>query len=212
MKSTMLAAASQLGIAREDRLAQGHHRDSARTCSRNDTHCKWRPVGVPVAAWQEGDQRPFQNPPSALHSARLQNICHQVICRRAFGYAFLRVTMRSSSNSSSSSSIAVASTPSPTIQANSDSEAEAVKAYAEQNLESDEETNATQDQPRILYVCNGPWSCCHLPTEESALLYEASEPPQPQMLRARCGAKIGIAAQALRVSCPANPCRRKGCA
>ena len=37
MKSTMLAAAAQLAIAREDRLAQGHHRDSAKPYSRNDT-------------------------------------------------------------------------------------------------------------------------------------------------------------------------------
>ena len=37
MKSCVLAAASQLGVAREDRLVQGHHRDSARTYSRNDT-------------------------------------------------------------------------------------------------------------------------------------------------------------------------------
>ena len=29
------------------------------------------------------------------------------------------------------------------------------------------------------------------------MLYEASSPAQPQLLKARCGAKIGIAAQAM---------------
>ena len=38
MKTTMLAAAAQLALPREDRLAQGHHRDSARLYSRNDTY------------------------------------------------------------------------------------------------------------------------------------------------------------------------------
>eukprot|EP00439_Symbiodinium_sp_Y106_P008128 s8788_g1.t1 len=37
MKSTLLAAAAQLRLAKEIRLAQGHHRDSARLDSRNDT-------------------------------------------------------------------------------------------------------------------------------------------------------------------------------
>ena len=37
MKSTLLAAAAQLRLAKEIRLAQGHHRDSARLYSRNDT-------------------------------------------------------------------------------------------------------------------------------------------------------------------------------
>ena len=37
MKSTALASAAQLHLAREDRLSQAHHRDSARLYSRNDT-------------------------------------------------------------------------------------------------------------------------------------------------------------------------------
>ena len=38
MKTTMLAAAAQLALPREDRLAQGHHRDSARLYSQIDTY------------------------------------------------------------------------------------------------------------------------------------------------------------------------------
>ena len=37
MKSTALASAGQLDLRRDERLAQGHHRDSARLYSRNDT-------------------------------------------------------------------------------------------------------------------------------------------------------------------------------
>ena len=42
MKSTALAAAAQLRLSRDDRLAQGHHRDSARLYSRNDTFASLR--------------------------------------------------------------------------------------------------------------------------------------------------------------------------
>ena len=38
VKSTMLAAAAQLAIPREERSAQGHRRDSAKLYSRNDTY------------------------------------------------------------------------------------------------------------------------------------------------------------------------------
>ena len=37
MKSTLLAAGAQLHFAEQSRLAQGHHRDSLRLYSRNDT-------------------------------------------------------------------------------------------------------------------------------------------------------------------------------
>ena len=47
MKTTMLAAAAQLALPQEDRLAQGHHRDSARLYSRNNTYdfltVQWHP-------------------------------------------------------------------------------------------------------------------------------------------------------------------------
>ena len=42
MKSTALALAAQLHLPREDRLSQGHHRDSAKLCSRNDTFASLR--------------------------------------------------------------------------------------------------------------------------------------------------------------------------
>ena len=42
MKSTALAAAAQLRLSRDERLAQGHRRDSARLYSRNDTFASLR--------------------------------------------------------------------------------------------------------------------------------------------------------------------------
>ena len=42
MKSTALASAAQLDLRRDERLAQGHHRDSARLYSRNDTFASLR--------------------------------------------------------------------------------------------------------------------------------------------------------------------------
>ena len=42
---------------------------------------------------------------------------------------------------------------------------------------------------------------------------EASQPPQASLLKPRCGSKMGIAAQAIMwAESPINPCRRKGCA
>ena len=42
MKSTSLASAAQLRLSRDDRLSQGHHRDSARLYSRNHTFASLR--------------------------------------------------------------------------------------------------------------------------------------------------------------------------
>ena len=42
MKSTALASAAQLDLRRDERLGQGHHRDSARLYSRNDTFASLR--------------------------------------------------------------------------------------------------------------------------------------------------------------------------
>ena len=80
MKSTMLAAAAQLAIAREDRLAQGHHRDSAIigiigippnfipemirsihfVCTANCAS-NWRWGGAQRAAWHEAGKRRCQS-------------------------------------------------------------------------------------------------------------------------------------------------------
>ncbi|CAE7327448.1 unnamed protein product, partial [Symbiodinium necroappetens] len=76
LKSTCLAAAAQLRIAKDDRLLQGHHRDSAALYSRNDTFASldvqaklstamadgWRPE----RSMGRGGQAPIPEPPFAL--------------------------------------------------------------------------------------------------------------------------------------------------
>ena len=76
LKSTCLAAAAQLRIDKEDRLLQGHHRDSAALYSRNDTFASldvqaklstamadgWRPE----RSMGRGGQAPVPEPPFAL--------------------------------------------------------------------------------------------------------------------------------------------------
>ena len=124
MKSTMLAAASQLGIACEDRLAQGHHRDSARTYSRNDTSDSLRVQLAPQPQHGKGGQAPVPEPPFSIaqHPPRAEHLPSGDL----HACPWIRFTSRHEALHSSCS-LATASEPSPTIQADSDSEAEAVK-------------------------------------------------------------------------------------
>ena len=75
MKSTALASAAQLRLSRDDRLSQGHHRDSARLYSRNDTFASLhiqRSIALAVAdGWRpqrsmaRGGSAPVPEPPFA---------------------------------------------------------------------------------------------------------------------------------------------------
>ena len=53
MKSTALASAAQLDLRRDERLAQGHHRDSARLYSRNDTFASLRVQRAIATPWPQ---------------------------------------------------------------------------------------------------------------------------------------------------------------
>ena len=66
---------------------------------------------------------------------------------------------------------------SPAISADSDSEADAVQAYADVHGNSSEEEAKHGDESHNcqLFVCNGPWSCCHRVTEDSEQAYWASQ-------------------------------------
>ena len=76
MKSTLLAAAAQLRLAKEIRLAQGHHRDSARLYSRNDASdsldAQHRLATAMSTGWRpnrsvaRGGQAPIPEPPFSL--------------------------------------------------------------------------------------------------------------------------------------------------
>ena len=62
--------------------------------------------------------------------------------------------------------------PSPVIREDSDSEAEAVRTCALQSIDSEDEPSLGPNGPQLFFVCNGPWSCCHVPTDESVQAYE----------------------------------------
>ena len=80
MKSTALAAAAQLRLSKDDRLAQGHHRDSARLYSRNDTFASLhiqRSIAIAVSeGWRpqrsmaRGGSAPVPEPPFSAPNSR----------------------------------------------------------------------------------------------------------------------------------------------
>ena len=212
-------AAAQLALPREDRLAQGHHRDSARLYSRNDTYDSlrvqrrlatqlahgWRPC----RSMARGGGAPVPEPPFSVSSTAPPE---HLPTMDLHGGPWARFTSRHESMQASKAALPASS--SPAVSADSDSEADAVQAYADVHGNSSEEEAKHGDESHNcqLFVCNGPWSCCHGVTEDSEQAYWASQPPQAAQLRTRCGTKLGLAATAFWIAAPANKCRRKGCA
>ena len=97
MKSTLLAAAAQLRLAKEIRLAQGHHRDSARLYSRNDTFdsldAQHRLATAMSTGWRpnrsvaRGGQAPIPEPPFSLPPGEpLSSIAPQDILSGPWNY------------------------------------------------------------------------------------------------------------------------------
>ena len=210
MKSTMLANAAQIMIAKEHRMQQGHHRDSALLYSRNDTFSSLhvqRTVAEAVAkgfrperSMARGAQAPLPEPPfSVSEVVPARQIPHSDL--RAGDWAIFtsrHETLRSqvcaedASRGSAQPGERPPDKPSTDQDGGSDSEADAV--------------------PPQMYVCNGPWSALHRATEESVAEYFSGKQRPAQVLKPRCGCSIGIAALAVWTSKPANACKRKGCA
>ena len=87
-----MKTAAQLALPREDRLAQGHHRDSARLYSRNDTYDSfrvqrrhWHMAGGQTAAWLEEEERQSQSLLSAFPAQHRRRTSRQWICMAALG-------------------------------------------------------------------------------------------------------------------------------
>ena len=174
MKSTMLAAAAQLALPREDRLAQGHHRDSARLYARNDTFDSlrvqrrlttqvaygWRPS----RSMARGGRAPLPDPPFSVSSTAP---AEHLPAMDLHAGAWARFTSRHEALHSEAQP--GTPSPSPTIGPDSDSEAEAVQAYAALQAASDDETTEDSADSKVLFVCNGPWSCLHHATETSQI-------------------------------------------
>ena len=231
VKSTMLANAAQIMMAKEHRMQQGHHRDSALLYSRNDTfslHVQ-RTVAEAVAkgfrperSMARGAQALLPEPPfSVSEVVPAKHIPHSDL--RAGDWAIftsrhealhIRVCTEDAPHGSARPGEPLPDQPSIDQDGGSDSEADAVLHWAQHHQSSDSDTaeaGAAQHPPQM-YVCNGPWSALHRATEESVAEYFSGKQRPAQVLKPRCGCSIGIAALAVWTSKPANACKRKGCA
>ena len=152
MKSTMLAATAQLAVSREDRLAQGHRREFARLYSRNnafDSLRVQRRLAAQVAhGWKpsrsmaRGGSAPLPEPPFSVVQ---QGTFLPWTCGRAHGSASHRVAKPCPSRRS----------PAHRFRQRSRS-CSGVRGIAGR---LDDETTEDSADSKVLFVCNGPWSC-----------------------------------------------------
>ena len=233
MKSTMLANAAQILMAREHRMSQGHHRDSGLLYSGNDTFSSLhvqRTVADAVAdgfrperSMARGAQALLPEPPFPVATHRPpKQIPH---CDLQAGewviFTSRHEAMHSKVQTEDSSSVPTEST-SPAQQPDigpethgSDSDADAVKHWAEHHRDSDSDTDSEHrkaEEAPTMYVCSGPWSALRRATQESTDAYFQDRSRSAQTLKSRCGCAIGIAALAVWTAKPGDACRRKGCA
>ncbi|CAE7709675.1 unnamed protein product, partial [Symbiodinium necroappetens] len=178
MKSTMLAAAAQIQFDEHARLAQGHHRDSLRLYSRNDTLEALRlqiehAIGSRMETATQYGQRRRSPRTWAIFTSRHESL-------------------RSNTEPQSHEPDEQQST-----RPDTDSEAELVEKYARERTHSSEEESEEPTAPAAdeeLFVCSGPWNALHSPTRSSHLEYEllyGSNPLHADVLIAACGADLG---------------------
>ncbi|CAE7290205.1 unnamed protein product, partial [Symbiodinium pilosum] len=160
MKSTALALAAQLHLPKEDRLSQGHHRDSAKLYSRNDTFTSLfvqRHIGSQVAqGWrpQRSMARQSQNPPRSLLASpwRIFTSRHEAL--------------RAGLSQSQPESEPVQS-ESPLVVTGSDSEPEEVERFAQTAPDTDsdaeEQDQASQEDTRLRMSAVVPGEACMSP-------------------------------------------------
>ena len=234
MKSTALALAAQLHLPREDRLSQGHHRDSAKLYSRNDTCASlyvqrhictqvasgWRPqrsmarggaAPVPKPPFEVPERAPQQHLPAAT---LLQGPWRVFTSRHEALRAANEPALPSPEMSSLEQDNGV-------LVAASDSEAEEVELFAQtaatdSDSDADEAQQAQQEDSTMhTYVCSGPWGRMHVPTTESLQAYLLALPQLGSLavckLRASCGARLGAASFVAVCKEPVSLCRRKAC-
>ncbi|CAE7897018.1 unnamed protein product, partial [Symbiodinium necroappetens] len=205
MKSTMLAAAAQIHFAEQARLAQGHHRDSLRLYSRNDTLealrlqrelCTqlaqgWRPQ----RSMARGGAAPVPEPPFFVPAKPPQ---HLLDAQQLQAGAWEMFTSRHEIMHNESEAVDVLNKhPEPTPAMDTDSEAELVERHAQEHPHSSEEESEEPTAPapeEELFICSGPWNALHSPTRSSHLEYEllyGSDPAHADVLLPACGANIG---------------------
>ncbi|CAE7837566.1 unnamed protein product, partial [Symbiodinium necroappetens] len=204
MKSTMLAAAAQIQFDEHARLAQGHHRDSLRLYSRNDTlealrlqrelstqlARGWRPQ----RSMARGGAAPVPEPPFSTPPQPPQQLLDYEQLQAGTWAVFTSRHESLHRNTEPQS-------PEPDEQQSTrpytDSEAELVEKYARERTQSSEEESEEPTAPapdEELFVCSGPWNALHSPTRSSHLEYEllyGSNPLHADVLIAACGADLG---------------------
>ena len=224
MKSTMLAAAAQLQFNEQARLAQGHHRDSLRLYSRNDTlealrlqhelstqlARGWRPQ----RSMARGGAAPVPEPPFSTPPQPPQQLLDNEQLHTGTWAVFMSRHENMQRNAEPPS-------PEPVAQHNAgpdtDSEAELVEKYAMERSQSSEEESEEPTAPapdEELFVCSGPWNALHSPTRSSHLEFEllyGSNPTHADVLIAACGADLGSMPVVIKTHDPVSACRRKAC-
>ena len=158
MKSTMLANAAQIMIAKEHRMQQGHHRDSALLYSRNDTFSSLhvqRTVAEAVAkgfrperSMARGAQAPLPEPPfSVSEIVPAKQIPHSDLRAGAWAiFTSRHETLHSQActedapHGSVQPSERPPDKPSTEQDGGSDSEADAVSHWAQHHQSSDSDT------------------------------------------------------------------------
>ena len=197
MKSTALASAAQLDLRRDDRLAQGHHRDSARLYSRNDTFASLR-VQRAIAAslssgWRpqrsmcRGGAPPVPKPPVSIPTtAPSEHLSAGDIVagpwsvfasRHEFMQASHTAALTADEASQANSPAALPDSPArmQPLDFTEDEEARQVEEWAQQHASSDSGSEAPAEQHQVeqLFVCSGPWGSMHSPTPESLAAYRS---------------------------------------
>ena len=224
MKSTMLAAAAQLQFNEHARLAQGHHRDSLRLYSRNDTlealrlqrelstqlALGWRPQ----RSMARGGAAPIPEPPFSTPPQPPQQLLDSEQLHTGTWAVFV-------SRHESMQHDVEAPPPKPAAQhkagPDTDSEAEMVEKYAMERSQSSEDESEEPPVPapdEELFVCSGPWNALHSPTRSSHLEFEllyGSNPMHADVLVAACGADLGSMPVVIKTHDPVSACRRKAC-
>ncbi|CAE7450655.1 unnamed protein product [Symbiodinium pilosum] len=221
MKSAALASAAQLDLRRDERLAQGHHRDSARLYARNDTFASLRVQRAiatslatgwrPQRSMSRGGAPPIPEPPvsipAALPSEHLS--AGDIVSGPWSVFASRHERMQASHNTEHAADEASQAPDSPAASPDSpvhmqlqafsdDEEARQVEEWAQQHASSDSASEAPEEQPHVeqLFVCSGPWGSMHSPTPESLAAHNASAPEQGKqavsLLKASCGAKAAF--------------------
>ncbi|CAE7689499.1 unnamed protein product, partial [Symbiodinium pilosum] len=200
MKSTALALAAQLHLPREDRLSQGHHRDSAKLCSRNDTFASlrvqrhicaqvaqgWRPQ----RSMSRGGAAPVPEPPFTVP--------RQVPSTELPAPALLQGPWRIFTSRHETLHAAASTARQkpgadppevepPLVVSGSDSEAEEVELFAQTAPDSDSEAQTKNNSCSVMTR-----ACTHTFAVEYLLALPKLGSLSVSKLKASCGARCSI--------------------